>query len=70
MQRPDMDCYARRKRIYFMQGKGWHGHRLVRISPSPPGANAMSERRLRPPHFFKVYLYPQNIFFMCDRDTV
>ena len=27
-RRPDMDCYARRRRIYALQDKGWHGHRL------------------------------------------
>ena len=26
-QHPDMNCYARRSRIYSMQDKGWHGHR-------------------------------------------
>ena len=26
-----MDSYARRKRIYSMQDKGWHGHRLEEI---------------------------------------
>ena len=34
-RRSDMDCYARRIRIYSMQNKGWHGHRLA-------GANAIS----------------------------
>ena len=44
MQRPDMDCYARRKRIYSMQDKGWHGHRLEKKSVSS-WRNATSERR-------------------------
>ena len=35
---PVMDCYARRRWIYFMQDKGWHGHRLENTNPSSPGA--------------------------------
>ena len=27
-QLPDMECYARRRQIYSMQDKGWHGHHL------------------------------------------
>ena len=37
-QRPDMDCYARRRRIYSMLAWSPPG-----INPSPPGVNAMSE---------------------------
>ena len=38
-----MDCYARWRWIYSMQDKGWSP---PGINPCPPGANAMSDRRL------------------------
>ena len=32
-----MGRYARRRQVYTMEDKGWHGHRLG-INPFPPGA--------------------------------